>query len=256
MNGTLASGSDVGIFYGTTNPAAAGLVISPRGIGSGIKMATNGNVGINNNNPTVELDVVGNIKASANITASTLNLSGAITGATNNTINGISINNRAVSTVTSINFMTGGTIATNGGVITTGGGRIDTQGGRIDTQGGAINTGNGTITTTGQITAGSFNTGSDYRIKKNIQPLNEMITIDNLKPIEYDLSGGSHDMGFLAHEVQEIFPFLVTGEKDGEKIQTLNYNGFIALLVKEVQDLKTENRELKERMDRLEKYFM
>jgi hypothetical protein len=53
------------------------------------------------------------------------------------------------------------------------------------------------------------------------------------------MSGGEgHDMGFLAHEVQEIFPFLVSGEKDGERNQSLNYNGFIALLVKEIQDLK------------------
>jgi hypothetical protein len=52
-------------------------------------------------------------------------------------------------------------------------------------------------------------------------------------------------MGFLAHEVQEIFPFLVEGEKDGKQIQSLNYNGFIALLVKEVKDLKKENIALK-----------
>jgi len=32
--------------------------------------------------------------------------------------------------------------------------------------------------------------------------------------VEYDLSGGTHDMGFLAHEVQDIFPFLVNGKKD------------------------------------------
>ena len=46
------------------------------------------------------------------------------------------------------------------------------------------------------------------------------------------------DMGFLAHEVQEIYPFLVEGEKDGDTTQSLNYQGLIALLVKEIQDLK------------------
>jgi flagellar biosynthesis chaperone FliJ len=56
-------------------------------------------------------------------------------------------------------------------------------------------------------------------------------------------------MGFFAHEVQEIFPFLVTGEKDGEHMQSMNYNGFIALLVKEVQDLKKENTSLKSQLD-------
>ena len=94
------------------------------------------------------------------------------------------------------------------------------------------------------VTAPSFNAQSDYRIKINIQPLSNSKTIDHLKPIEYDLSGGKHDMGFLAHEVQKVLPFLVEGEKDGEAMQSINYNGFIALLVKEVQDLKKENREL------------
>ena len=53
-------------------------------------------------------------------------------------------------------------------------------------------------------------------------------------------------MGFIAHEVQEIFPFLVTGEKDGKDTQTVNYNGFIALLVKEIQQLKTKINVLKQ----------
>jgi len=95
----------------------------------------------------------------------------------------------------------------------------------------------GNVRATSQITALSFNSTSDYRVKMNIQPINR--TIDLLKPIEYDFIEGSHDMGFLAHEVQEVFPFLVSGKKDGEETQSINYNGFIALLVKEIQDLKT-----------------
>ena len=77
-------------------------------------------------------------------------------------------------------------------------------------------------------------------------------TIDLLNPVEYDLSGGRHDMGFIAHEVQDIFPFLVSGKKDEKEMQSLNYNGFIALLVKEVQELKKENRGLKDRLGKIE----
>jgi collagen type VII alpha len=102
----------------------------------------------------------------------------------------------------------------------------------------------------GNIRATSFTTSSDYRLKSNIQPISK--SIDNLKPVEYDLSGNKHNMGFIAHEVQEEFPFLVEGEKDGENMQSINYDGFIGLLVKEVQDLKKENKILKERLDRLE----
>ena len=61
INSTLASGSDVGIFYGPTNPAAAGLVISPRGSSTtgGIKMSISGNVGINTPTPRFTFDVNG-----------------------------------------------------------------------------------------------------------------------------------------------------------------------------------------------------
>jgi hypothetical protein len=91
----------------------------------------------------------------------------------------------------------------------------------------------------GVCTATSYVATSDYRSKMNVTPLSESKTVDLLQPIEYDLVEGSHDMGFLAHEVQEVFPFLVSGKKDDEsKLQRLNYNGLIALLVKEIQELK------------------
>jgi hypothetical protein len=99
----------------------------------------------------------------------------------------------------------------------------------------------------------TFNALSDYRSKFNVQPIPDEYTIDNLRPVHYDMSGGEgHDMGFIAHEVQEIFPFLVSGVKDGEQNQSLNYNGFIALLVKELQDLKKENNSLKDRLSNIE----
>ena len=98
----------------------------------------------------------------------------------------------------------------------------------------------------GILKAVTFSASSDYRLKNNIQPLKTNTIVDLLNPVEYDLSGGKHDMGFLAHEVQEVFPFLVQGEKDGKDMQSINYTGFIPLLVKEVQDLKKENKILKE----------
>jgi cytoskeletal protein CcmA (bactofilin family) len=106
---------------------------------------------------------------------------------------------------------------------------------RLDVSGN-INVSNNTRSLT-------FTTTSDYRIKTNIQQIYK--TIDYLKPITYyNEQSKKQDMGFIAHEVQEEFPFLVEGEKDGENMQSLNYNGLIALLVKEVQDLKKENKEI------------
>ena len=49
---------------------------------------------------------------------------------------------------------------------------------------------------------------------------------------------GNQAIGFIAHELQEHYPELVTGEKDGENMQSINYIGLIPILVKEIQDLK------------------
>ena len=45
-------------------------------------------------------------------------------------------------------------------------------------------------------------------------------------------------IGLIAHEVQEYYPFLVEGEKDGEQTQSVNYIGLIGVLIKEIQELK------------------
>ena len=116
------------------------------------------------------------------------------------------------------------------------------------------------LSVVGTIKAGLFNATSDYRLKTNIEPLNNAFIIDNLKPVSYTFKDSNKiDVGFLAHEVQEQFPFLVTGEKDGENMQAINYNGFIGILVKEmqdskkeIQDLKTELIELKLRLTQIE----
>jgi hypothetical protein len=89
---------------------------------------------------------------------------------------------------------------------------------------------------------------SDYRIKENVNELSYDCVVDNLNPIKYlNKQNGRTEIGFLAHEVQEAFPFLVTGTKDGNDIQTLNYIGLIGVLVKEVKELKKEIQMLKEK---------
>ena len=112
----------------------------------------------------------------------------------------------------------------------------------LDVSGNVNITGNTTVS--GTIYSNSFNSTSDYRLKTNIKTLNSSYTIDNLNPVEYEIDD-RHDMGFIAHELQQHYSFLVNGEKDGQKLQTVNYNGLIALLVKEVQNLKKDINNLK-----------
>jgi hypothetical protein len=94
---------------------------------------------------------------------------------------------------------------------------------------------------TGTLNSTTYNATSDYRIKDNVRPLTDCsFTIDPLKPVTYNnnQANNKQDIGLIAHEVQEHFPFLVSGEKDGEQNQSINYTGFISLLIHEIQQVK------------------
>ena len=106
--------------------------------------------------------------------------------------------------------------------------------------------GGGNTTISGTVRAASFSTTSDYRIKENIKPLDSTFTVDSLNPVTYfNKQLEKQDVGLIAHELQEVFPILVTGEKDGESNQSVNYIGLISILIKEIQDLKKEMKEMK-----------
>jgi hypothetical protein len=108
-----------------------------------------------------------------------------------------------------------------------------------------INDPNYKLDVNGEVNASAYNNPSDYRIKENIVSLNEKYIVDNLKPVTYfNTKLEKQDIGLIAHELQEIYPELVTGEKDGENLQSVNYTGLIPILIKEIQDLKKNNVEL------------
>ena len=98
----------------------------------------------------------------------------------------------------------------------------------------------GNLSVDGTASADSFNATSDYRLKENIQTISgDQFTVDKLRPVSYTLkSNQKPTLGFIAHEVQEHIPSAVTGEKDGESMQSVDYNQIIPVLVKEIQDLK------------------
>jgi hypothetical protein len=99
----------------------------------------------------------------------------------------------------------------------------------------------GEIVAQGAVTATQFINLSDYRIKKEVIPLNQTpITIDNLNPVQYmNILLNKPDIGFIAHEVQREIPCIVNGNKDDVEYQSVNYIGLIGILVNELQQLKT-----------------
>ena len=65
-------------------------------------------------------------------------------------------------------------------------------------------------------TGTGFNTTSDYRLKNTIAPMTgALVKVALLKPCTYKWNvDGSDGQGFIAHELAEVCPHAVTGEKD------------------------------------------
>jgi hypothetical protein len=81
---------------------------------------------------------------------------------------------------------------------------------------GGAGTGSGQIVGGGANQA-AFGSYSDERFKENIEPLgDELSKIKNLRPVEFDYRDGSgHQVGFIAQEVLEVYPELVSPDQDG-----------------------------------------
>jgi hypothetical protein len=85
--------------------------------------------------------------------------------------------------------------------------------------------------------ATTYNTTSDYRTKENITAIQGPIElIRALNPITYTaISDGQWYDGFLAHEIQGIIPTAVTGELDGDEMQSMDYAKLTPLLTAGLQ---------------------
>lgn len=84
-------------------------------------------------------------------------------------------------------------------------------------------------------------TGSDIRLKKDINNLtkDEIEKINNLRPVSYTLKDDSSNgkkYGFIAQDVEKIYPDIVTNNKDG--IKGVNYDAFVPLVVGNIQTIK------------------
>jgi hypothetical protein len=96
------------------------------------------------------------------------------------------------------------------------------------------------ISATGQVSAASFNSTSDYRKKRDVVTLDERYSVDEMRPVSFVFTepAGLPSIGFIAHELQALYPELVSGEKDAPDMQSVNYSGVIGILVAEIQRLK------------------
>jgi hypothetical protein len=101
----------------------------------------------------------------------------------------------------------------------------------------------GTIFTNGTATA--YNTSSDYRLKNTIAPMTGALAkVALLKPCTYKWNAdGSDGQGFIAHELAEVVPQCVTGEKDAvdaegkPRYQGVDTSFLVATLTAAIQEL-------------------
>ena len=93
----------------------------------------------------------------------------------------------------------------------------------------------------------AFNTSSDYRLKQKVKTLpNGLDRVNQMKPVEFEWKKTKDKSeGFIAHELQEICDYAVMGEKDGDRMQQVDYAKITPILVKAVQELSAEVEKLK-----------
>jgi hypothetical protein len=92
-------------------------------------------------------------------------------------------------------------------------------------------------------------TSSDYRLKENIVPMTGALAkVSALKPVTYTWKeDGTSSQGFIAHELQEIVPEAVAGDKDALnedgsiKPQGIDTSFLVATLTAAIQELKAIN---------------
>ena len=109
------------------------------------------------------------------------------------------------------------------------------------------NGGVGGISTSGSAT--QYVTSSDYRLKENITPITGALAkVAQLKPVTYKWKvDGSDGEGFIAHELAEVKPDCVSGDKDavdadGNPVyQGIDVSFLVATLTAAIQELKAIN---------------
>jgi hypothetical protein len=103
---------------------------------------------------------------------------------------------------------------------------------------------NGGFTICGKITANgagaaAFGSTSDSRLKENIVNLEPQLhNICALRPVEFDYiksEGGGHQIGFIAQEIESVYPDAVSEQSNGMKVLT-GWSKTEARLVKALQE--------------------
>jgi hypothetical protein len=102
--------------------------------------------------------------------------------------------------------------------------------------------------------AGSFRELSDAKLKENVVQIDGALNlVEQLRGVYYtrkDSEDKSKKVGFIAQEVQKIIPEVVS--KNDEDTLSVSYTHMVALLTEAIKELSQQNKELIERVNKLE----
>ena len=120
----------------------------------------------------------------------------------------------------------------------------------------------GSITPNATYTAVAYNTGSDYRLKKNVEDVtNGLELVKALQPrtFEWTINDAKEKAtGFIAHEAQEVFPDCVSGTKDAVDennnpiYQQIDHSKLVPVLTAAIKELAAKCEALEARLASLE----
>jgi len=99
----------------------------------------------------------------------------------------------------------------------------------------------------------TYSTISDYRLKEDLQDFAGLDMVSKIPVYDFKWkTNKNRSYGVMAHELQEILPEVVSGIKDEEEMQGVDYGRITPILIKAIQELKADNDSLKARIETLE----
>jgi hypothetical protein len=95
--------------------------------------------------------------------------------------------------------------------------------------------------------------GSSIRLKKNIDPLTFGLSlIKRLRPVSFDWkSNGTHDVGLIAEDVDEVEPLLATHNNKGEVVG-VKYEKIPVVLINAVKEQQAQLEQQQAQITRLQ----
>jgi hypothetical protein len=122
----------------------------------------------------------------------------------------------------------------------------------VDTTNGRVGVGTTVPSTTlqvsGTITCTDINSTSDIKLKENIHqikdPLDKVMQINGVGFRWKDTKEDA--LGVIAQDIEEVLPELV---KSNDHTKTVNYNGFIGVLIEAVKEQQRQILELKAQLN-------